>query len=274
MNYCTPIALAAAALLTCASASAADWSSNAFSYRYAPSQSEPGASDQVAKNIINFSHVSGDKLGSNLFSIDFLRSNNADPSNSGVEGATEWFGFYQRSFSMKAMTGNTTGYGFAKDLKLTGRIDAGTKNTGFAPAPFKVKLGVAAAMPLSAGFWDIGVEIVKETNNNGISKKAVNFDAAPAFVSAWAVPMGGIGALSGFASIVGPKGKDGFGAETVTETLIRTQFMFNVLGSSSGLTAGVGVEYWNNKFGCDNSKSRISNACTATTPLLLVEYKL
>ncbi len=274
MKHSTPIALAAAALMACASASAADWSSNAFSYRYAPSQSEPGASDQVAKNIVNFTHVSGDKMGSNLFSIDLLRSNKSDPSNSGVEGATEWYGFYQRSFSISAMTGNTTGYGFAKDLKLTGRIDAGTKNTAFAPAPLKLKLGLAAAMPMKAGFWDIGVELVKETNNNGISKKAVNFDVAPALVSAWMVPISGIGAMSGFASIVGPKGKDGFGADTVTETLIRNQIMFNVLGSASGLTAGFGIEYWNNKFGCDNSTSKVSNACTATTPLLLVEYKL
>lgn len=42
---------------------AADWSSNSIGYRYAPSQSEPGVTDKVSKNILNFTHVSGDKLG-------------------------------------------------------------------------------------------------------------------------------------------------------------------------------------------------------------------
>ena len=50
--------------------------------------------------------------------------------------------------------------------------------------------------------------------------------------------------------------------------------MLDIGGAKSGLSAGVGVEYWDNKFGCDNGKSFVRNSCTATTPLLLVEYKL
>lgn len=172
------------------------------------------------------------------------------------------------------MTGNKTGYGFAKDLSLTARIDAGSKNTTFAPAPLKLQLGVEAAMPVSAGFWNVGVAAYKETNNNGIVGKSVSFSVAPALNTAWAIPVGGIGTFGGFASIVGPKGKDGFGAETKTETLVQAKFMFDVMGPKSGLTAGVGVEYWNNKFGCDNGTNFVKNSCKATTPLLLVEYKL
>jgi hypothetical protein len=262
------------ALLAGTSAMASDWSSNSLGYRYAPSQSEPGVSDKVSKNILSFTHVSGDKAGSNFFTIDLLKSDNSDLNNGGGAGAQEWYGFYQRNFSISAMTGNKSGYGFAKDLSLTARFDAGTKNTTFAPSPFKVQLGVTAAMPVSAGFWDIGLAVYKESNNNGIVGKAVSFTAAPALNTAWAIPVGGIGAFTGFASIVGPKGKDGFGEETKTETLIRASFMFDIGGAKSGLTAGVGVEYWDNKFGCDNGKSFVRNSCTATTPLLLVEYKL
>ena len=127
----------------------------------------------------------------------------------------------------------------------------------FAPSPFKVQLGVSAAMPVSAGFWDIGLAVYKENNNNGIVGKAVSFTEAPALNTAWAIPMGGVGAFTGFASIVGPKGKDGFGEETKTETLIRASFMFDIGGGKSGLTAGLGVEYWDNKFGCDNSHDRM-----------------
>ena len=262
------------ALLAGSAAMAADWSSDSLGYRYAPGESEPGVSDKVAKNILTFTHVSGDSSGGNFFTIDLLKSDNSDPNNGGGAGAQEWYGFYQRSFSISAMTGNKGGYGFAKDLSLTARFDAGTKNTTFAPSPFKVQLGISAAMPVSAGFWDIGIAAYKENNNNGIVGKAVSFDVAPAINTAWAIPMGGIGTFTGFASIVGPKGKDGFGADTKTETLIRATYMFNLGGPKSGLTAGLGVEYWANKFGCDNSTSFVTNSCTSTTPLFLMEYKL
>ena len=253
---------------------AANWSSDSVGYRYAPGGSEPGTSDKVAKNILTFTHVSGDNTGSNLFIIDLLKSDKNDPNAGSADGAQEWYGFYQRSFSLSAMTGKKSGYGFAKDLSLTVRLDAGAKNTAFAPAPFKVQLGLSAAMPVSTGFWDIGVALYKENNNNGIVGKTVSFDIAPALNTAWAIPMGGVGAFTGFASIVGPKGQDGFGADTKTETLVRASFMFDVGGPKSGLTAGVGVEYWGNKFGCDNENSFVRNSCKSTTPLLLVEYKL
>jgi hypothetical protein len=274
MKNKSKIAAAFALLVGSTACLAADWSSNSVGYRYASAQSEPGVTDKVAKNILTFTHVSGDKLGTNFFTIDMLKSSSKDPANGGAQGAQEWYGFYQRSFSLSAMTGNKDGYGFAKDLSLTGRIDAGAKNTTFAPSPLKIWLGLEAAMPVSAGFWNVGVSVYNEKNNNGIVGKSVSFKAAPAVTSAWAIPVGGIGTFGGFASIVGPKGKDGFGADTKTETLLQAKFMFDVMGPKSGLTAGVGLEYWNNKFGCDNGKSGVKNSCNATSPLLLVEYKL
>lgn len=252
---------------------AADWSDNSVGYRYAPSQSEPGVSDKVKKNILNFTHVSGDKLGMNLFTIDLLKSNSVDPSNGGTNGAQEWYGFYKRSFSLTALSGEKTTFGFAKDISLTGRLDAGAKNTAFAPAPFKVRLGLSAAMPVSAGFWDVGMDLYSERNHNGFAQKDVSFDTVPALTSAWAIPMGP-GTLGGFLDVIAPKGKDGGGAETKTETLLRANYLFDVYGPKSQLKAGLGVEYWNNKFGCNNATSNVRNSCKATTPLLLVEYHL
>ncbi len=270
----------AAVLLASSSAFAADWSSNSVTYTYAPHQSEPGVSDKVAKNIMTFTHVSGDKLGSNLFNIDLLKSDSADQANGNGGGAQEWYGFFQRNFSLNALTGNKTGYGFAKDLNLTARVDAGAKNTTFAPAPRKLQLGMSASMPVSAGFWDIGVAAYKETNHNGdpyATTRSVSFDVAPALNSAWSIPVASYGTFGGFATIVGAKGKDGFGNQTAMETLIRATFMFPVMGPKSGLSAGVGVEYWKNKFGCDSSISNSGfngNKCKATTPLVLVSYAL
>jgi hypothetical protein len=77
-----------------------------------------------------------------------------------------------------------------------------------------------------------------------------------------------------FLDIVGAKGTDGFGAKTIMETLLRATFKFNVAGPRSGLKAGVGVEYWNNKFGCNNSASFVKDSCKATTPMVLVSYQL
>lgn len=254
-------------------AHSADWSDTSIGYRYAPSQSEPGVSDKVRKDVLNFTHVSGDKLGKNLFSIDLLKSNSVDPSNGGGSGAQEWYGFYKRSFSLSDLSGKPTTFGFAKDISLTGRVDAGSKNTTFAPAPFKVRLGLSAAMPVSAGFWDVGIDVYKEKNHNGIMSRKVNFDTVPALTSAWAIPVGP-GTFGGFLDVVAPKGRDGFGDETKTETLLRATYLFDVGGAKSQLKAGFGVEYWNNKFGCNNADNRVRNSCKATTPLLLVEYHL
>lgn len=266
-------------LLGSAGAFAADFAVNSIGYRFAPNQSEPGVSSKVSKNILTFTHFSTDSLGTNFFTIDLLKSSANDPANGGGKGAQEWYGFYQRNFSLSAMTGNKTGYGFAKDLSLTARFDAGTKNTTFAPAPLKLWLGMEAAMPVSAGFWSVGVAAYKESNYNGITAPgkipgAVSFKVAPALTTSWAIPVSGVGTFAGFGSIVGPKGKDGFGADTRTETLLQAKFMFDIMGPKSGLTAGVGVEYWNNKFGCNNGTAVPANSCRATTPLLLVEYKL
>ena len=270
-----------AALTAGGNALAADFSANSLGYRYAPNQSEPGVSDDVSKNVLTFTHFSVDKLGTNFFTIDLLKSGSNDPAAGGGAGAQEYYGFYQRNFSISKMTGNKDGYGFFKDLSLTARVDAGTKNTAFAPAPRKLRLGVTAAMLISAGFWDVGIAAYKESNHNGIiipgfkpTGTSVSFKLAPVLDTAWSIPVGGIGTFGGFASIVGAKGKDGFGAETKTETLIRATFMFDVLGSKSGLSAGVGVEYWNNKFGCNNTTANPKNACKATTPLLLINYQL
>jgi hypothetical protein len=56
---------------------------------------------------------------------------------------------------------------------------------------------------------------------------------APALVSAWAIPVSGLGTFAGFFDVTGPKGKDGFGDETRTEVLVRAKFMFDVMGPKS-----------------------------------------
>ena len=80
MKSTSKLAVTLSVLLASSGAMAADWASNSMGYRYAPSGSEPGVSDKVSKNIATFTHVSGDSLGSNFFTIDLLKSASTDPA--------------------------------------------------------------------------------------------------------------------------------------------------------------------------------------------------
>jgi hypothetical protein len=252
---------------------AADWTDASVGYRYYSHQSEPGVSDKTPKNALNFTYVSGDRLGTNLFVGDVIMSGKEDPANGGTGGAQEFYGFYKRSFSMNAMTGNKGGYGFAKDIYLTGRVDLSAKNTTFAPRVRKVRLGAEAAMPVSAGFWNLGAQIYNETNHNGIMGVDVNFKTTSVITSAWSIPVKGIGSFEGYADITAPKGKDGFGADTKMETLIGANLMFDVGGPKSGVKAGFGVQYWKNKFGSDGSAPG-AKGTKATSPVFLLDYHM
>lgn len=261
------LALATAALTP---AQAADWSDTSLGVRYSSQFAEPGISGDIAKVIYNLSYVSGDKYGMNLFVGDILTSDSKDPAAGGGGGAQEFYGFYQRSFSLSQLGTGGLKTGVTNDVSLVGRVDFGTKNTDFAPRPRKLRVGALANIAVPQGFWDVGVELYKETNHNGITGKDVSFDVTGVLTSAWAIPVGGVGTFGGFFDYVGKKGKDGFGGDTAAETLLRATFMFDVMGPKSGIKAGVGYEYWKNKFGNPASVP----GSLAKSPLLLVEYHL
>jgi hypothetical protein len=261
------LALATAALTP---AQAADWSDTSLGVRYSSQFAEPGISGDIAKVIYNLSYVSGDKYGMNLFVGDILTSDSKDPAAGGGGGAQEFYGFYQRTFSLSQLGTGGLKTGVTNDVSLVGRVDFGTKNTDFAPRPRKLRVGALANIAVPQGFWDVGVELYKETNHNGITGKDVSFDVTGVLTSAWAIPVGGVGTFGGFFDYVGKKGKDGFGGDTAAETLLRATFMFDVMGPKSGIKAGVGYEYWKNKFGNPASVP----GSLAKSPLLLVEYHL
>jgi hypothetical protein len=265
----TPNRLLAAALAVFAfSAQAANWSDASVGVRYGTQFAEPGVGTGIAKTIFNFTYVSGDNLGSNFFTGDLLQSDDKDPEANGGGGAQEFYGIFQRSFSFSSMSGNKDGYGPFKDLSLTIRADLSSKNTQFAPRVRKLRPGIGASLPVPSGFWDVGVQLYHETNHNGIVGTDVTFKTTWALASAWSIPAGP-GEFGGFADVIGPKGKDGFGADTKTEVLVQMHYLFKVGGT--GLKAGVGYEYWNNKFGNDASADPTGGA-KASTPMLMAEY--
>jgi hypothetical protein len=79
--------------------------------------------------------------------------------------------------------------------------------------------------------------------------------------------------FKGFSSYIGPKGKDGFGADTEAEWLTEAALMFDV-GSTFGkkgiFYVGPGYQYWKNKFGNDSSADS-TGGCTASVFQLQAE---
>jgi hypothetical protein len=270
----TLVSLAVLGLLAAASPAAAlEWSDNAFHLSWGANYREPGAVKagttdplNISKTTLNFTHASGDKLGDNFLSLDMYISNGNDPAAGSAQGATEVYAVFRRSFSLNRITDSKmftfTG---VRDVRLEGGLDIGTKNNTFASHKVMPALGASLALDVP-GFLNVGAFITKEWNNNGFmhasgtvaSGGEVVFEATPAFFTAWGIPLGSLPLeLDGFANVILPKGRDGFGNKTATEVVLQPTLMWNVTqgftGKKGSYELGVGYQYWLNKYGNDNS---------------------
>ena len=85
----------------------------------------------------------------------------------------------------------------------------------------------------------------------------------------------GIGKVTTVALYLGAKGKDGFGVETKPETLANLFLMADLsplFGTKKKVYAGPGFEYWNNKFGGQNSDAPAPGTNRrVTAPMLQVQ---
>ncbi|MBS0342693.1 MAG: hypothetical protein JSS56_19430 [Proteobacteria bacterium] len=245
---------AAACCLSCLSAGAADFSDTAVGITQGWRYSNPGtnASD-VQRTTVHLDHFSTDRLGSNLAHAEFVRSSDNEPAAGGGGGAQEAYGFYSRDWSFAKIAGHQFP-GPVRDVSLTTRMDAATKNDAFAEKPVMLILGptVSLAVP---GYLGLGLYAYKEWNHNGIVGTDVNFDLTVRAAASWDFPLGNAWNLRGFLQVTGPKGKDGFGNQTKTETMAQVRLLADLGalsgGPRSGLELGVGFEYWHNKFGND-----------------------
>lgn len=269
--------LASALLLALGSTAshAAEWSDNSVSYRYGTSFHEPANDKDVTKNILNFTHVSGYKYGSNFFTVDMLKSDKNDPANNGGGGAQELYAIYANQLHYGKITGNKVALGPISDFAWTTRIDLNSKDDAFASRVQKLILGPTIKFGGSWGWADLDFLSYKEKNHNGIVGKAVDFDLTWRIGGAWGV---GFNAgpvplkFNGWATYTGAKGKDGFGTETKAETWINAFLMVDagklMGGSKDTFLAGVGYEYVKSKFGSSGTGSKTSQ------PLLKLEWHL
>lgn len=266
---------AACGALVAFAGQAADFSDNSIGIRYGTKFSNPGTNDNnIHRTILNFTHFSVDKLGTNFFTVDLLNSGGNEPAVGGSGGAQEVYGLYSRNWSYGKISGTKFGPGMVRDVSLTTRIDFGTKNDAFGGRPIKYTIGPTLNFDVP-GFLDVGLYVYKESNHNGIVGKDVSFSTTGKIGAAWSIPLTGALDFSGFIDVVGPKGTDGFGNKTKTETLMQLKLMADTgalaSGKKNGFLVGVGLEYWHNKFGNDPAKNPPGTTKQAT-PMLMAEY--
>jgi nucleoside-specific outer membrane channel protein Tsx len=246
-------------VLAASSAQAAEWSDTSVHYWGGTNFAEPGTADSMTKNIISFEHVSGYKYGSNFFNIDMLFSSTVDNvhgfNNVPTAGSTEVYAVYRHTLSFSKISGAKVAFGPIRDVGLELGADANTKNNAFASRKI-MPIGSLKFSVDVPGFLDIGLGVSKEWNDNAFTGTSVRFDAAPTISTAWGIPVVGELKFEGFANVVFPKGKDAGGNQTVTEILMHPKFMYDLatLWGGKGLQAGVGFQYWINKFGNDHTK--------------------
>lgn len=236
-------------------ASGADWSDTSMNLNFGSRYRSPGLGVDVTKAVLELSHVSGYKYGSNFFEIVMLKSHAEDPAagTGRADGALEAYLVYRNQLSLGAF-GTSMAFGPVRDLSLTSGFDLGTKNTSFAPRPMKLLLGPTLNFTVENGFFDVSLLAYHETNYNGIVGTSVNFDNTYQLATAWnkkftlAAPL----VFKGYAFHTGAKGKNGFGAQTAAETVVHALLMVDLgalAGGKGRVYAGMGIDYIRNKFG-------------------------
>lgn len=236
-----------------------------FGLRYGTDLTEPGIVDaageraDIAKRIYNFTYVDGSRYGGNLLIADYSISDAADLNRDRDAGARELYVIYRHTFALSAWTGQRYGFGPVRDTDLVAGIDLNTKDSDYAPRKRMFVLGPKFEFALPAGFANLALLAEKEFDHNGIVDRTENFDTTWALESAWQVPFN-VSALparvEGYLDVYGPKGRNQFGEATKTETLFHPRLMFDfgaLAGHANFFWAGVGYEYWYNKFGVDHA---------------------
>lgn len=263
------------------------FSDNSLGARYGIDFKEPGIGsksqphgEDIHKLILNFGHFDVWQYGTNFINVDALFSDGRDPTSpsiSGVDstGATEVYTVYRGQLSPDKIFGVNTKFGPIEAINFEAGFDWNTKNTSFAPNKRLIVAGPNIHFAMPAGFFDVGIHVSHEWNYNGIVSKHVDFEATPEFEAVWLYPLAFTGLpldFRGFANLVLPKGKDGFGSNTVAEVLARPQLQLDVgsllFGRKHLPDVYFAVEYWWNKFGNDHTKVPGSYA---VTPMIGVE---
>jgi nucleoside-specific outer membrane channel protein Tsx len=270
----------AAATLCSLSTHAADWSDTSIGYRYGTDFAEPFNNSAIAKNIVNLSHVSGYKYGTNFFNADLLLSDSKDsPTNFGVpteaSAGQEVYVVYRNTVDLSKVTSNSYKFGPVRDMGITAGFDFNTKSGDGYNSKKRMLVAGPTFMMDVPGFLNVSLLALWESNAPNATPR-YSYDVHPMLNLAWGMPVPGVPlAFEGFANFIASKGKNEFGGDTAAETNIDMQVMYDLSGvmGAKPKTFRVGLEYqwWKNKFG-NNSDGPAGTGAFAKTSMVRAEY--
>ncbi|MBS4017334.1 outer envelope protein [Azonexus hydrophilus] len=268
-------------------ASAADWSDTSIGYRYGTKFAEPFNNNDIKKNIINLTHASGYKYGSNYFNVDMLMSDSNDsPTTNGVpnkeSSAQEVYIVYRHTFDFGKIAGKSLAVGPFRGFGFTAGFDYNNKSGDSYQSKKRMLVAGPTVMMNVPGFLNISLLQLWESNEPA---RAVfrqpgryHYDPHPMLNLAWGIPLGDSGfSFSGYANFIAAKGDNENIAKTKTkaETNIDMALLYDFSGligaQKNTFKAGVGYQYWKNKFGNDH-KGAAGNGAYAKTPMIRAEY--
>ena len=243
-----------------------------LSYRHEFTGTDPGVGT-TPKDIWGITHVDAWQYGTNFVNLDWLQSTSRDPAfcsaaNGAIcnnsEGALEFYGVYRGTFSWNALTHSKAfTFGPVKDISFSFGGDWETENNGFVPEKKDVVGGLQVQVAVPQGFLNLYVHAYQEWNHvglPGIITPNVTFNTVPEFEASLEQPLTFTGLplrVTNFTAIIPPKGNDGFGNKTKTETYTDSRLWLDVgklaLNKPHLYDVFVGYKYWNNKFGSDAS---------------------
>nr|WP_229490395.1 outer envelope protein [Pseudoduganella namucuonensis] len=248
-------------------AGAADWSDTSIGYRYGTKFAEPFNARDIDKHIVNLTHASGNKFGSDFINVDFLESDGNDAN------AQEAYVLYRHTFDIGAIGGSPIKFGPVRGVGVTAGFDWNTKNDPFYASKKHMLVAGPTLMIDVPGFLNVSLLALWESNKPvGIASR-YSYDTHAMLTASWGIPLGKTGlSFEGYANYIGSKGKDEFANATSPETNVDMQVMYDLspsIGMKAGsVKVGLAYQYWRNKFG---NQHRIPGS-TAKTPMIRAEY--
>jgi len=301
------------AILVSLPAAAAQWSDTYLGYRHGDKFQETGCNQDIVKDIISLTHVSGYAYGLNFFNLDVLRSASGnDTSTDGFStsanskvydtvanttdgtGAQELYLVYFHVLSLGKVFKSDLSFGPVKDVGLETGFDFNSKNTAFAPKTTKYYAGPRFDFNVQNGYFAVALMGIKEKNNNSDEQsyfdtnnylsyqygRSVDFNWAfrVALSGSKDIPLGPVDStFKGWLNMTGPKGKDGFGNSTKAETQAELAWMFDLSkawGHKGAVYMGPGYAFWNNKFGDKNIDDPSLSPFVQNRRTSCIEYEL
>lgn len=209
---------------------------------YSTAFSEPGIDDEISKGLVTFENAAGWKWGSSYAFVEVLRSYSAADDD-----ATEVYGEWYPSASLRSLSGRGPGDGFVRDVSLTLALNAGTKSTG--PQALAMLPGITADLAVPGfKFFTLGVyAYIDRSKFEGeeFGARGTSFQVTPS----WSMPFR-VGRASfvfdGFADYIGEHG------ELEYQFLAQPQLKIDaspLWGREGQVYIGVEWQVWQNKYG-------------------------